>query len=114
MRGINMGDIESPPNSGPLGREVFLLTKPPHSERTKVCLRLVESSRNAILYLAGDGVHNLSGPFLKALPKDRIFACKEDTLARGIQMEEKAVLLTDFYERLVIDLLLEGNKIYAF
>jgi sulfur relay protein TusB/DsrH len=109
-----MGDIGSPRNSGPFGREVFLLTKPPHSERTKICLRLVESSQNAILYLAGDGVQNLLGTSLKALPKDRIFACKEDTLARGIQMEERAVLLTDFYERLVIDLLLEGNKIYVF
>jgi sulfur relay protein TusB/DsrH len=109
-----MGDIGSSRNSGPLGKEVFLLTKPPHSERTKLCLRMVESSRNAILYLAGDGVHNLLGAPLKALPKDRIIVCKEDALARGIQMVEKATLLTDFYERLVIDLLLEGNKIYAF
>jgi sulfur relay protein TusB/DsrH len=105
-----MGGIEPTSDSGPLGREVFLLTKPSHSERTNMCLRLVESSRNAILYLAGDGVHNLPGTSLKALPKDRIFACKEDTLARGIQMEEKAVLLTDFHERLVIDLLLEGSQ----
>jgi sulfur relay protein TusB/DsrH len=109
-----MRDIGSLPNSRPLGREVFLLTKTPHSERTKLCLRMVESSRNAILYLAGDGVHNLLGASLKSLPKDRILVCKEDALARGIQMEEKATLLTDFYERLVIDLLLEGNKFYVF
>jgi len=109
-----MGDIGLQTNSRPLGMEVFLLTRPPHSQRTKICLRLVESSRNAILYLAGDGVQNLLGTSLNALPKDRIFACKEDILARGIQMEEKATLLADFYERLAIDLLRDGNKIYSF
>jgi tRNA 2-thiouridine synthesizing protein B len=112
--GKSMDDIESPRHSGSLEREVFLLTKPPHSERTKLCLGLVESSRNAILYLAGDGVYNLLSASLKALPKDRIFACKEDALARGIQLGEKATWLTDFYEHLAIDLQLEGNKIYVF
>jgi len=112
--GKSMGDIESPRDSGTLEREVFLLTKPPHSERTKLCLRLVESSGNAILYLAGDGVYNLLSVSLKALPKDSIFACKDDATARGVQMEKKATLLNDFYERLVIDMLLEGNRIYVF
>ena len=40
---------------------VFLLTKTPNSERTKICLRLVASSVDAIVYLAGDGVYNLLG-----------------------------------------------------
>ena len=40
---------------------VFLLTKTPNSERTKICLRLVASSVDAVVYLAGDGVYNLLG-----------------------------------------------------
>jgi tRNA 2-thiouridine synthesizing protein B len=109
-----MDDIESIRDSEILEREVFLLTKPPHSERAKLCLSLVERSGNAILYLAGDGVYNLPSVSLKALPKDSILACKEDAMARGVQMEKKATLLDDFYERLVIDMLLEGNRIYVF
>ena len=40
---------------------IFLLTKTPNSERTKICLCLAASSVDAIVYLAGDGVYNLLG-----------------------------------------------------
>jgi tRNA 2-thiouridine synthesizing protein B len=40
---------------------IFLLTKTPQSERAKLCLRLLASSVDAVVYLAGDGVYNLLG-----------------------------------------------------
>jgi hypothetical protein len=48
--------------------DIFLLTKPPHSDRARFCLQLIMQSENAVLYLAGDGVYNLLGATLKALP----------------------------------------------
>ena len=65
--------------------DVFLLTKPPKSDRARICMRLIARSENAILYLAGDGVYNLLDDAIKALPRERIFACKEDLEARGVQ-----------------------------
>ena len=94
--------------------DVFLLTKPPKSDRARICLQLLLRSENAVLYLAGDGVYNLLGDALKALPKERIFACKEDLEARGIQPSETMAIPNDFYERLVEDIMLEGNRIYTF
>jgi tRNA 2-thiouridine synthesizing protein B len=93
---------------------VFLLTKPPHSERAKLCFQLVERSKNAVLYLVGDGVFNLLNPSFQALPPDRIFACKEDMDARGVQPEDTAISLVDFYEQLVEDIMAQSGKVYAF
>ena len=107
-------------------KHIFLLTKTPQSERARLCLQLAKQSKNAVLYLAGDGVYNLLAEFigscdapalaaaLSALPMDRIMACKEDLVARGVQAEDKATVPDDFYGRLVDDMMQEGSRIYAF
>ncbi len=103
-------------------KHIFLLTKAPQSERARLCLQLALQSKNAVLYLAGDGVYNLLGmptesgetQALAALPRDRILASKEDLEARGVCAEEKATVPEDFYERLVEDMMREGSKVYAF
>ena len=107
-------------------KHIFLLTKTPQSERTRLCLQLAGQSKNAVLYLAGDGVFNLlaevAGPCdapaqaaaLSALPVDRIIASKEDLEARGVQAEDKATVPDDFYGRLVDDMMQEGSRIYTF
>ena len=94
--------------------KVFILTKPPNSERAKLCIQLVKRSRNAVLYLAGDGVFILLDPSVKALPPDSIYACKEDMDARGVQPEDTAISLVDFYEQLVEDMMERSDKVYAF
>lgn len=93
---------------------VFLLTKPPNSERAKLCIQLVERSKNAVLYLAGDGVFNLLNPSVEALPLGVVYACKEDMDARGVQSENTAIALVEFYEQLVEDMMVRGEKVYAF
>ena len=101
-------------------KHIFLLTKTPQSERARLCLQLAKQSKNAVLYLAGDGVYNLlarvvgSCDALAALPVDRIMACKEDLEARGVKAEDKANVLDDFYGRLVDDMMQEGSRIYTF
>jgi sulfur relay protein TusB/DsrH len=94
--------------------DVFLLTKPPKSDRARICLQLVAQSGNAILYLAGDGVYNLLDKALEALPKGRIFAFKDDLEARCIQPGVIAAIPNDFYERLVEEIMLDGSKVYTF
>lgn len=95
--------------------EIFLLTKPPHSNRTKICLQLIERSKNAFIYLAGDGVYNLlDAASLKVLPRERIFACKEDLEARGLEAGERAIVPEDFYKLLAEDMISDGSRIYAF
>jgi tRNA 2-thiouridine synthesizing protein B len=94
-------------------RVVFLLTKPPHSEKAKLCFRLIEQSKNAVLYLAGDGIYNLMNSSVEVLPLHSIFACKEDMDARGVQSEAAVISLDDFYEQLVKDMML-SDRVYAF
>ncbi len=112
---------------------IFLLTKTPQSERTRLCLRLLAGlagSVDAMAYLAGDGVYNLlgqSGPdgtgqatervgkTLSALvPMDRIMACREDLVARGVSAEGKATVPADFFEKLAENMMAEGSRIYTF
>lgn len=116
---------------------LFLLTKTPQSERTRLCLRLVAKSPDALVYLAGDGVYNLldkaeagkasqsvrtaqagredDGRDLAALvPRHRIMACREDLEARSVSADGKATVPADFYENLVDDMMREGNRIYTF
>jgi tRNA 2-thiouridine synthesizing protein B len=111
---------------------IFLLTKTPQNERTKLCLRLLASSEDAVVYLAGDGVYNLlgreeadkvsqtgetcpAGQALAALaPRHRILACREDLEARGVSADGKATVPADFYESLVDDMMQEGSRIYTF
>ena len=96
-------------------KNIFLLTKPLHCDRTRLCFHLMEHSRDAVLYLAGDGVYNLlDAASLKALPKERILVCKEDLEARGVQAEGMASVPENFYELLVEDMMLEGSRIYTF
>ncbi len=107
-------------------KHIFLLTKTPQSERARLCLQLAKQSKNAVLYLAGDGVyHLLAGVVgscdapalaaaLSALPGDRIIASKEDLEARGVQAEYKATVPDDFYGRLVDDMMQDGSRIYTF
>jgi len=95
-------------------RHIFLLTKPPESERSKLCLRLMEHTKDAVLYLAGDGVFNLLGDSLAALPSSRIYACREDMQARGVKGAGRATVLDDFYDRMVADTMDDGSKVYSF
>jgi tRNA 2-thiouridine synthesizing protein B len=96
-------------------KEIFLLTKPPQSDRTRLCFQLMEHSENAALYLAGDGVYILlDEATLKTLPKESILVCKEDLQARGVQDEGRATVPENFYELLVEDIMLEDNRIFAF
>ena len=124
---------------------IFLLTKTPQSERTRLCLRLLArvigsggsassassaESADVVIYLAGDGVYNLIGregqdctgqtgsrldrTLQALLPRDRIMACREDLLARGVSAEGNATVPSNFYELLVNDMMKEGSRIYAF
>ncbi|MHB8119183.1 MAG: DsrH/TusB family sulfur relay protein [Methanothrix sp.] len=105
---------------------IFLLTKTPNSERTRLCMRLVAGSQDAVVYLAGDGVYNLMGQgeaghasqasqaLASTLPRHRILACREDLEARGVSAEGKATVPADFYERLVDDMMREGSQVYSF
>jgi sulfur relay protein TusB/DsrH len=109
------------------------LTKTPHSERTRLCLRLMAGlagSVDTLVYLAGDGVYNLlgqNGPYCTGqaanrmdktlsalLPRDRIMACREDLMARGVSADGKATVPDDFYEKLVDDMMEEGSRIFTF
>lgn len=94
--------------------DVFLLTKPPKTNRARICLQLIARSENAILYLAGDGVYNLLDDALEALAGVRIFACKEDLEARGVQPGVIAAITNDFYESLLEDIMSDGNRNYTF
>ncbi len=94
--------------------DVFLLTKPPKSDRARICLQLIVRSENAVLYLAGDGVYNLLDEAFKVLPRERFFACKEDLEARGVQPGGILTTSSDFYEMLVEDIMSDGNRIYTF
>jgi len=107
---------ESPqdPGNSEKKREIFLLTKSPHNDRTRLCFKMIERSDNAILYLVGDGVYNLMSKSLEILPRERIFACKEDLDARGIQAREKATILADFYEHFVEDIMGLRSHVYTF
>jgi len=76
--------------------DLFLLTKPPLSPRSELCLRLACLSGNARIYLAGDGVyHLLTG--IEEQPEFRIYACKEDLEARAIRAGEKVIVPDGFY-----------------
>ena len=74
----------------------------------------MERSRNTVLYLVGDGVFNLLDPSIEALPTDSIYACKEDMDARGVQPEDTAISLVEFYEQLIEDMMEQSDKVYAF
>ena len=93
---------------------IFLLTKPPDSERTMLCLKLIERSENPVLYIAGDGVYNLISNSIDIPPCDRVYACREDMEARGVPTGDAAILPDDFYEQFMKDIMLSSHRLYAF
>jgi tRNA 2-thiouridine synthesizing protein B len=94
--------------------EIFLLTKPPKNPRSELCFKLIRRSQDARLYLAGDGVYCLLNGIRDILPNERIFACREDMGARGIPRKDGVNVRNDFYEKLVEDMMEEGNGFYSF
>ena len=102
------------PGNSEKKREIFLLTKPPYNDSTKLCFKIIDRSDNAILYLMGDGVYNLMSKSLDILSKEKIFACKEDMDARGIRARENATILADFYEHFVEDIMGLRSHVYTF
>jgi tRNA 2-thiouridine synthesizing protein B len=94
--------------------DVFLLTKPPQSERSEFCLKLLARSEKSRLYLAGDGVYHLLNQAWDLPPSCEVRACKEDVAARGIVLRRKAEVLEDFYERLVEDVMERDGNLFAF
>lgn len=93
--------------------DVFLLTKPPFSPRSELCLKLAARSGNARLYLAGDGVyHLLTGT--ADLPGCQVYACKEDLEARGVRPGEKAAVPENFYAALTEDMMEHCRHAYTF
>ncbi|AKB17654.1 sulfurtransferase complex subunit TusB [Methanosarcina sp. WWM596] len=93
--------------------DIFLLTKPPFSPRSELCLKLAARSGNARLYLAGDGVyHLLSG--IEELPGYKVYACQEDLDARAIGDREKVTVPEAFYETFTEDLIEHCEQVYTF
>ena len=93
--------------------EIFLLTKPPFSPRSELCLILAGRSVSSKLYLAGDGVyHLLSG--IQRLPGCTVYACQEDLEARAINSEENVIIPDNFYSVLVEDMMEHCRLAYTF
>lgn len=93
--------------------DVFLLTKPPFSPRSELCLKLIARSENARLYLAGDGVyHLLSG--IQELPGCTVYACQEDLEARGINGRENFIIPQNFYADYIEDMMEHCKRAYTF
>lgn len=94
--------------------DIFLLTKPPKNPRSELCFKLIQRSQDARLYLAGDGVYCLQSDIKDILPYDRIFACREDLVARGIPCKGGIIVCDNFYEKLVEDMMKGKNKFSSF
>ncbi len=92
--------------------DVFLLTKSPSNPRTELCIKLIARTEDATLFLLGDGVYNILGKAIHMLSADKIFACKEDLLARGIDVKGVAIA-EDFYGRLV-EATMAADRAYSF
>jgi tRNA 2-thiouridine synthesizing protein B len=89
--------------------EVFILTKAPSSSRSELCLKMVEASDDPSLYLAGDGVYHLLGD----LPTEKVFACREDVTARGLDAS-RAAMPGDFYGQLVEVVMEKASRVFSF
>jgi tRNA 2-thiouridine synthesizing protein B len=92
--------------------DVFILTKPPSSHRSKICLGLIRRSEKPRLYLAGDGVYHLFEDM--KIQDVRILASREDLVARGISPGEKVEVPDDFYADLVEDVMEKADRVYSF
>lgn len=94
--------------------DVFLLTKPPGSERSELCLKLLAQSEKSRLYLAGDGVYHLLSQAVEIPQFCEVLACKEDVAARGVVPKRRAEVREDFYERLVEDAMERDGNLFTF
>jgi tRNA 2-thiouridine synthesizing protein B len=94
--------------------DVFLLTKAPMASRSELCFRLMERSKNAKLYLSGDGVYHLLN--MLALPKttEVTVVCREDILARGLPITDDIMIPDNFYGQLIKDMMENSDKVYVF
>ncbi|MGA9187931.1 MAG: sulfurtransferase complex subunit TusB [Methanosarcina sp.] len=93
--------------------DVFLLTRPPFSPRSDLCLKLAACSGKARIYLAGDGVYHLLAGIEK-LPECEIYACKEDLEARAIKAGEKVTVPDDFYSDFIENIMKHCRHEYTF
>ena len=94
--------------------DVFLLTKPPQSERSELCQKLLARSEESRLYLAGDGVYHLLSQAVEIQPSCEVLACKEDVAARGVVSRRRVDIREDFYERLVEDVMEGDGRFFTF
>lgn len=94
--------------------DVFLLTKPPKSERSELCLKLLARSERSRLYLAGDGVYHLLSEAEEIPPSCKVLASKEDVAARGVVPRIRAEVPEDFFEKLVEDLMEGDGRFFTF
>lgn len=93
--------------------DVFLLTRPPFSPRSDLCLKLAARSGKARIYLAGDGVYHLLAG-IEELPECEIYACKEDLEARAIKAGEKVTVPDDFYADFIENIMEHCRHEYTF
>ena len=94
--------------------DIFLLTKPPHSTRAEICLKLVARAGNVRLYLAGDGIYHLLTGIEERLPECKVYSCKEDLEARAIKAGEKVTVPDDFYVKFIDDVMEYCRHEYTF
>ncbi len=94
--------------------DVFLLTKTPESDRSKLCMKLLARSERARLYLAGDGVYHLLEDKAVFPPSCEIFACLEDVAARGVVARKEVKVLEEFYDTLVEDVMEATGRFFSF
>jgi len=94
--------------------DVFLMTKPPKSERSELCLKLLARSEKSRLYLSGDGVYHLLSQAVEIPPSCEVLACKEDVAAWGVVPKRRAEVRENFYERLVEDVMEGDGQFFTF
>ncbi|UEC43804.1 MAG: hypothetical protein METHAR1v1_1700010 [Methanothrix sp.] len=94
--------------------DIFLLTEPPGSERSELCMKLLSRSQRSKLYLAGDGVYHLLGDKGFYPPSCEVRASKEDVAARGVVARIRAEVTEDFYEILVEDMMEGDGRFFTF
>lgn len=100
--------------------DIFLLTKPPFSPRSDLCLKLAARSGNAKIYLVGDGVYHLLAGIEKIPGCKKILACQEDLEARAIKSEEKVrdtekvTVPENFYAVFIEDIMEHCKRAYIF
>jgi tRNA 2-thiouridine synthesizing protein B len=94
--------------------DVYLLTKPPGSERSELCMKLLARSQRSKLYLVGDGVYHLLDGGGVFPPSCEVRACKEDVAARGVVARIRAEVTEEFYEILVEDMMEGDGRFFTF